>query len=63
MQKFKAKSFLSGMGSVLEIAPRKRYIKKRYSPQNTTDAIRKDWEKVGKSLSIAMEGYINANKK
>ncbi len=63
MRKVNTKSFLEGMGSVLELAPRKKYLKRNYVPKDTADAIRQDWEKVGKSLSIAMEGYVNANKK
>ncbi len=62
MRKINTKNFLSGMGSVMEIAPRKKYLKRTYIAKNTTDAIRQDWEKVGESLSIAMEGYVNVNK-
>ncbi|PID99746.1 MAG: hypothetical protein CSA81_14675 [Acidobacteria bacterium] len=63
MRKINMKIFFDGMGAVMDLAPRKKYLQRTYMAKNSSDAIRQDWEKVGKSLSIVMEGYVNANKK
>ena len=47
--------FIKGVGSVMDLYPRKSYPMRSYVPGKTdADRLRGDWENVGRSISKAM---------
>jgi hypothetical protein len=52
------KNFLKGYGNVLNLAPSEKFprvdVEKFNFPKNATEALRRDWEAVGKDISDAM---------
>lgn len=58
-----SKKFIQGMGSVIDLYPRKKYPIKSYKPgKSDADRIEGDWIKVGQSISKASSIYSNAKK-
>ncbi len=56
-----SRKFLQGMGSVINLQPRKSYPIKSYATdQSDADRIRGDWNKVGKSISKVITTCYNA---
>ena len=48
-----SKKFIRGMGSVMDIYPRKSYPVRTYpSGKSAAQRLREDWERVGQSISI-----------
>ncbi len=50
-----SRSFMKGVGSVIEISPNKKYPINSYKPgKSSSERLRKDWYNVGKSISRAI---------
>ena len=57
------KSFIKGIGSVLDISPQKKYRVRTYLPtQSSKDRLGKDWERVGKAISSSVRLHSNGKK-
>lgn len=54
-----SKSFIRGVGSVMDIYPSKKYVIKSYRGKKTdSQRLTEDWNKVGKTISDVM---VNQN--
>lgn len=63
MKKKLTKSFIRGMGSVIDVMPRKKYNIKTYLPTQTSRArLGRDWERIGETISNSISIQSNAQR-
>lgn len=63
MVKKLSENFIKGVGSTMNIFPRKSYPIKSYVPgQTTADRLRGDWVKVGQAMSKVISSQKNGQR-
>lgn len=58
-----SKQFIKGVGSVMDLYPRKKYPIRSYVPgQSIAERLRGDWERVGMTISKATSSHNNGKR-
>jgi len=57
------RQFIKGVGSVMDIYPRKRYHLRSFVPgQSTAERLKGDWTRVGRTISESIASHTHGKK-